>query len=158
MCMDIREVEVRVTGFCAEDAGVEAVMAEHFPDVLACGDNPVTLRYAVPAVGAAAAAAAHFRAMQAHLPGLQALGVARDLVSVTDIARRVGITREGARRWCNTPTFPAPYSHLMSAGMEVWEWAAVVTWLAEHRSIHLPDLPLNAVEAAELEWLLLRPA
>lgn len=61
----------------------------------------------------------------------------RDLVSVTDIADRVGVTREAVRNWSagkrRAGRFPAPVG--TPSGSKVWEWTAVHSWLRDNLGI-----------------------
>jgi hypothetical protein len=76
-----------------------------------------------------------------------------DLVGVSDIAERAGISRERARLWttgARRTDFPLPYSTVGSS--RVWVWSDVHPWLIEN-NIELDGmfdwspLPLNVIEA-----------
>jgi hypothetical protein len=56
---------------------------------------------------------------------------ARDLVNITDIADRVGVTREAVRHWAGgkrrVGEFPRPLD--APGGQKIWEWASVHSWV-----------------------------
>lgn len=54
-----------------------------------------------------------------------------DLVSISDVAGRVGVTREAVRHWANgvrQSNFPIPRG-IVGDGIKVWGWAEVNAWL-----------------------------
>lgn len=58
-----------------------------------------------------------------------------DLVSITSIAQRVGVSRQAARKWVTASAaapFPQPYGVLDGEGrpVRVWRWSDVAAWLA----------------------------
>lgn len=61
----------------------------------------------------------------------------RDLVSVTDIGDRVGVTREAVRNWSagrrGPGGFPMPVGS--PSDYKVWEWSSVHAWLRHHMGI-----------------------
>lgn len=69
--------------------------------------------------------------------GLRATGVACDnMVTLSDIAARAGVSHEAARLWASGQRgpgkFPAP-ALITSGGERVWDWEQVASWLAEYR-------------------------
>lgn len=77
------------------------------------------------------------------VPTASPLHIDSDLVSVADIAERVGMTREAVRNWAagrrRAADFPAPASVVGAANKPtlVWEWAPVSEWL--ERTLGLGD-------------------
>lgn len=76
-----------------------------------------------------------------------------DLVTSSDIANRVGVSREAVRLWANgvRHSFPVQFD-TVGADQRVWRWAEVVEWLAEYKRIDMgEDLPsvreLDAIDA-----------
>jgi len=61
----------------------------------------------------------------------------RDLVSVTDIGDRVGVTREAVRNWSagkrGPGGFPVPVGS--PSDYKVWEWSSVHAWLRHHMGV-----------------------
>lgn len=84
------------------------------------------------------------------------VAVDRDLVSVTDIADRVEVTREAVRHWSagrrRAGRFPAPVG--TPSGSKVWEWSQVHSWLRENLGIWDGlEMPMHE-EYATIEHLL----
>lgn len=83
----------------------------------------------------------------------------RDLVSTTDIADRLGVSREAVRKWVVGERvagqgFPMPVG-TVSHGTRVWEWAAVHEWLVTHKRISVEDTPIPPDVATQFEAQLL---
>lgn len=73
------------------------------------------------------------------VPGLRAVGVACDnMVTLRDIADRIGRTREAVRLWASGERgpggFPAP-ELITTGGEKVWDWEQVAYWLRWHRDV-----------------------
>lgn len=132
------DVGIRVSGIDWDAADVEDVMCEQFPDVLLTGGQPFVLNITVDEADAASAVVEFARKLQAVLP-VKIDGIDRDLVNVTDIATRAGLTREGARKWTQAESFPAPFGSLPASSMAVWAWTDVAAWLLHERSIDLGE-------------------
>lgn len=82
------------------------------------------------------------------VPGLRAVGVTCDnMVTLLDIARRTGRTREAVRLWAagdrGPGGFPAP-EMITTGGERVWDWEWVARWLSEHRG-EIDDTPALGV-------------
>ncbi|MFT3716483.1 MAG: hypothetical protein QM774_11195 [Gordonia sp. (in: high G+C Gram-positive bacteria)] len=133
------EVGLRVSGVDWDDPEVEQVMVEKFSDTYLAGVDPAVLNISVEDSAAVAETVQIARKLLCALPGLKIDGVDRDLVNVSDIAHRVGMTREGARKWTQSDTFPTAFSYLGSSSMSVWTWTEVVLWLRTERSLELDD-------------------
>ncbi|WP_210503344.1 hypothetical protein [Nocardioides xinjiangensis] len=90
--------------------------------------------------------------------GFNVLRVYEDRPNIGEITRRLGNpSREAVRKWTNDPTFPEHRSTQNNDGArgasKVWDWAEVVAWLQEHKSLALDeDLPteqqVTAINAA----------
>lgn len=133
------DVGIRVSGVDWDAADVEEVMGEQFPNVLLTGGQPFVLNVTVDEADAASAVVEFVRKLQAALPKVKIHGIDRDLVNVTDIATRAGLTREGARKWTQAENFPAPFGSLTASSMAVWAWTDVAAWLLHERSIDLEE-------------------
>jgi hypothetical protein len=95
------------------------------------------------------------------VPGLRVTGAGQDeQVTMLDIARRAGRSREAVRLWATGQRgpgdFPAPQWE-SPGGERFWSWPAVAAWISEH--LHIPvdvtpdeirwaDAILNARQAA----------
>ena len=100
-------------------------------------------------------------------PQVVAESVYRDLVSLSDIADRVGVTKEAVRKWTMLTTTPFPHQFsTIGAGQKVWDWIDVYDWLTQVKKFDMEDefLPTRkqviAIDAylaripdcIELEW------
>lgn len=100
-------------------------------------------------------------------PEVVAESVYRDLVSLSDIADRVGVTKEAVRKWTMLTTTPFPHQFsTIGAGQKVWDWIDVYDWLTQVKKFDMEDefLPTRkqviAIDAylaripdcIELEW------
>lgn len=73
------------------------------------------------------------------LPRARPIRLDEDLVSIPDIASRVGVSREAVRNWANGlrhSNFPLPRG-IVGDGIKVWGWSEVSRWL--HNNLHLGD-------------------
>jgi transcriptional regulator with XRE-family HTH domain len=67
-----------------------------------------------------------------------------DLVTTSDIARRVGVSREAVRKWAKETRqpFPTQFDNISDDHQRVWRWVEVVEWLLSAKSIKMDeDLP-----------------
>ena len=68
------------------------------------------------------------------IPGARALKVDPDLVSVSDIAERAGLSRETVRLYAagrRFAGFPAPIG-VVGDNIRIWAWSEVNDWLQDH--------------------------
>jgi hypothetical protein len=87
-------------------------------------------------VGAAVQAA---RQIAHALPQAVVHEVDQDLVGVSDIAHRIGVTREAVRMWVDGKRGPGRFPDVVAAVSEgsrgpvrLWRWAEVAGWLRSH--------------------------
>jgi|GEM_PF-2857800 len=88
--------------------------------------------------------------------GLQALRIDRDLVDSSEIASRLGRSRQNVQQWATgarQEDFPAPAASI--GGKRVWEWADVVQWSNDAGVSELP-LGVHHADATEVDHELLR--
>jgi predicted DNA-binding transcriptional regulator AlpA len=76
-----------------------------------------------------------------------------DLVDLSEIAERVGRSRETVRLWSlgrrGSGEFPLP-SGLLPGSVKVWEWDSINTWLSKHHPTLADDVQLlSRVERAK---------
>jgi hypothetical protein len=100
--------------------------------------------------------------------GAVAMRAHPDLVTTSDIASRVGVSREAVRKWIKGSRKPFPiHFDTVSSDQRVWRWVEVVEWLRDAKAIDMDeDLPsladiahidacLNKVpDATSHAWLL----
>lgn len=130
---------LRVSGIDLDDPTVGRTLATQLPLLLWQGDQTyATATFEVDEQHAVAQTFDVARQLEAITPGVNVLGTDRDLVSTTEIASRVGVSREGARKWTKEPDFPAPHS-VIGSRMAVWTWASVVEWLLASRAIDMDE-------------------
>lgn len=90
------------------------------------------------------------------LPQVKIIGLDRDFVNVSDIAERVGVTRECARLWSLESDFPFAFSRVGKQGQKVWEWCDITSWLSKFKLADLGRDLLHREEIVELENALMR--
>jgi len=86
------------------------------------------------------------------LPRATLVEIDQDLVSTSDIAHRVGVSREAVRLWVDgrrgPGDFPPPAGSPGSS--KVWRWARVAEWLARNYKIDFGDSFLSDKEIAQV--------
>jgi hypothetical protein len=85
---------------------------------------------AVDASSALKAADDLIRAIASAVPSARPLRLDEDLVSISDIAERIGVTREAVRNWANGTRkagFPLPRG-IVGDAIKVWAWSDVDAW------------------------------
>jgi len=155
-------IALRVTGVDLDDDPTFDVISEHLDHLswLEIDGRTVAVTHTDGnPVGAATQAS---RQIAASLAGARVVEVDQDLVGVSDIAKRVGVTREGVRFWVDGKrgpgNFPDPVG---SAGggergsMRLWQWATVNDWL-RHYDLHDDEEMLSAAQMAEVNACLHR--
>ncbi len=76
------------------------------------------------------------------IEGLRAIGVACDnIVTLLDIAERVGKSREAVRLWATGQRGPGGFPHptlVTTGGEKLWDWQQVATWVQASMRFRLP--------------------
>lgn len=130
---------LRVSGIDLEDATVGHTLAAQLPHLLWQGDRTyATATFDIEERNAVTHTLDVARTLEASIPGVEILGTDRDLVSTTEIASRVGVSREGARKWTKEADFPAPFT-IIGGRTAAWPWATVVEWLLSSRGIDMQE-------------------
>lgn len=109
--------------------------------VFADDDNPVT-----EALEAA-------RLLHASVPSARVTRVYEELVSTSDVAYRVGVSREAARKWSMEDDFPIPFASVGGGernSSKIWAWADIVRWLYSSRAIDMDEKFPSARAIAEI--------
>ena len=84
------------------------------------------------------------RKLATKIPAAIAKRVHPDLVTTSDIAQRVGVSREAVRKWVKDTRkpFPTQFDNITAGHQRVWRWAEVADWLLKAKSIDMDeDLP-----------------
>lgn len=146
-----------VEGVSIDDDEAVATLAGSFDGVLSW--NRGLYRLAVSGAGRDSyeAASRLVSRLKAALPGLRVIRLDPELVGVSDIAQRIGHSRQNVQQWVNgernaSRPFPAPEG---CAGRSlVWRWADVNEWL---RPLGLADEAVrpSREEAARIDVMLL---
>ncbi|MEN8582154.1 hypothetical protein ABFP37_05505 [Burkholderia sp. RS01] len=137
------EVTLRVSGIDLDSEATENVLAEQFPDTIwETIDGMITVTAFVERNGAVAEIIDVAHRLEKQLNGLKVVGVHRDLVGISDIALRAGVSREGARKWTMAKDFPVPFDYVGAGSMKIWAWTEIAAWLKFARALDLEeDLP-----------------
>ena len=146
-----------VDGVPTEDDEAVAILTDAFDGVLSW--NRGLYRLAVSGTGRDSyeAASRLVSRLTAALPGLKIVRLDPELVGISDIAQRIGHSRQNVQQWVNgerngSRPFPAPEG---CAGRSlVWRWADVNEWL---RPLGVSDeaVRLSREEAARIDVMLL---
>ena len=135
-------IDLVVAGLDLDDEDTGVLLAEHLSDNGWSTRDGRTLMTVYPAEGADEAAI--FVTVRAAAAGLRsktagrAVRVDLDLVGLSDIARRTGMSRENVRLLSRAErgpgSFPAPVGSTGSDGRlsRLWTWSDVLPWLQEH--------------------------
>jgi len=117
----------------------------------------------VEAASALAAADALVADVRNRVPDARPIRIDPDLVSVADIADRVGVTREAVRNWAKglrrDGGFPAPLGVVGAASKPtyVWGWARVNEWLEANLGLGDGFTYPTPLEEAEINVRLMTP-
>lgn len=146
-----------VDGVSMDDDVAVAILADTFDGVLSWSRG--LHRLAVSGMGRDSyeAASRLVSRLTAALPGLRIVRLDPELVGISDIAQRIGHSRQNVQQWASgernsSRVFPAPEG---CAGRSlVWRWADVNEWL---RPVGLGDEAVrpSREEAARIDVMLL---
>ena len=148
----ITAVTLQVAGVDIQDHARASLLGEHFADLLwASVDGLVTCTVYLDGGDITAQVTQVARAIEHRISGASVIRVHRDLVTQSDIASRVGVSREAVRKWTQRPTaplFPAPFDTVGGVGRpsKVWQWAEVVPWLRDAYDLTVDDDELPDAE------------
>jgi len=107
-------------------------LAEHIDCRLDLAGGRLLLTCYIDAALPALAAHRLLELLDEHAPDLIPLRLDDDLVAASDIAGRLGISRQAVAQFAQPAGgFPSPVGTCASA--RVWRWAEVNEWLREHR-------------------------
>ncbi|GAA1749438.1 hypothetical protein [Nostocoides vanveenii] len=150
----LTEVCLQVEGLNLDDEQTSTVIEQRFADYLwGSVDGLVTVTIYVDSDDVPGDVVEAARAVEHYLPGVNVRRVHRDLVTASDIAGRVGVSREAVRKWTQRDgdaAFPAPYDTVGGDGRpsKVWLWSDVLPWLKNVYGIDMDEnLPDDATVA-----------
>ena len=132
------KILLRVRGVDLDDRATLDALATHLDDLgWESVAGQVTAVLYTDSPDPVAAALDVTQAIEKVLPGATVDSVDEQLVSVGDIADRLGITSEAVRLWAagkrrvGASPFPEPRAHISQGRtlMKIWGWAEVVEWL-----------------------------
>jgi hypothetical protein len=138
------KVMLCVEGVDLDDDETVDLLARHADDLLwhAAGDH-VTATLLTDSADPVAAAVETARLIEDVVPGARVCRVDDQLVTTSDIATALDMSRETVRLWvtgdrrATTRAFPAPRAVLgaenAARAVKVWAWPDVVVWLREQR-------------------------
>ena len=106
-----------------------------------------------------AGAAAKAMAEHLRLSGVSVRSVMPELVTMADIHRRAGVSKQAVSKWANNPKdneFPEPYCFTDSSPL--WQWQLVNEWLRAKGHQHDDwDVPTEGEVAQINKWLATSP-
>ncbi len=131
------------------------LVARALPETVVSEAGGVTIvRATVRAPGPAAAVSHLVESVAKAVPAAVPMRVDQDLVSVSDIARRVGRTRESVRLLVDAKRgpggFPPPVG-VVGDGTRVWPWAIVLGWFDKALGVDLGENAVPPPTAAVLD-------
>lgn len=142
-----------VTGLDVENfEQLTRLYTEEFVIVPADRDGLTTLAVEIDAASCEAA----LMALQQHIlhvPDVEVVRIDEDLVNVSEIALRLGVSREAPRLWAgqsNDVGVPFPVHHTIVGSpakpQRFWRWAEVFAWVATTGRVDVSDhaVPLDA--------------
>ncbi|BCJ65724.1 hypothetical protein [Polymorphospora rubra] len=154
-------IPLRISGVNLDDDVTLELLAENLSDLAWSECDGVTLATLyTPANNPVATALEAARRICHALSDAEVLDVHQDLVSVSDVAFRLGVSREAVRLWVEglrgPGGFPPPAGVIGNGRSKVWPWAAVNEWAHRNYRIGDNEAHLTSQQVAELNAALLR--
>lgn len=156
-------IPLRVSGVDLDDDGTLELLGEQLADLAwSESDGMVLATLSTSAKNPIAAAVEAARRIGRTLPKADVLDVDQELVSASDIAFRLGVSREAVRLWVEGKRGPGNFPpHVGAVGngkYKVWPWAVVHAWVRQNYRIGDGEEHLTAQQVAELNCALLQVA
>ncbi|MFZ1383224.1 MAG: hypothetical protein WAS54_10655 [Scrofimicrobium sp.] len=149
------EIPVVVKGLDLDDEKAEAALIDTLETFLVSeSDSGTVLSFYVDAEDFALEVEEKVVALQAILPGISLVRLAPDLVNASDIARRVGVSREAARKWSKQEGFPLPFGGVGDGKRSAWRWVDVVGWLKDEKGLKMDGELLSPSQMDQLNYFL----
>jgi hypothetical protein len=94
-------------------------------------DRFISVGAGIIAEDAQSAAAVLIANLHEALPAAQPYRVARDLVNTSEIADRIGVSRQTVRNWCTGERLDGSFPPALDVvgDQKIWEWGTVNAWL-----------------------------
>lgn len=147
------EVPLQITGVDLRTHEAQALVNDHLSDYAFAVVSGITTMTVFSDGDVVADTLRAVRCARHH--GITVLRVYEDRVNYAEIARRVGVSSEAARKWARDTTFPEPRtgSDNDRGTAHRWDWAEVLHWLNAHKALDLDEeLPteqqVRAIDAA----------
>lgn len=153
--MDV-EVKLQVSGLDLASQAAAAALGEEFADTLVekLEDTVGYITIFVDEEDVVGTAVRRVNALRAALPAAKIEKVDRDLVGITEIACRVGVSREAVRKWSKQEDFPTPTTVLGGDELRrqyLWAWAEILPWLRIARGLELDENPASVKDLVAIE-------
>lgn len=153
------EIPMVVRGLDVEDPVVEDVLIEELESFLITDSQSLmVLSFFVEGISTVKEAAEILLRLRARFPQAEFLRVNRDLVGLSDIARRVGVSREAVRKWAALESFPLNLAQVSNDKQQVWVWADIVHWLSSAKNFELEESLPTSSQMTEIDFFLLTSA
>lgn len=143
-----------------DDDHVDLLVALDEVLLLADVDGTLEVHLEVEAATSEAALRAAVLLIESTAPGARVTRIDLDLVAASDIAERVGVSRQAVTSWVGTERrglrFPAPVGRV-AGGTRIWGWSQVLPWLQANGHGLDTEATLDHAAIVELNALLQRP-
>lgn len=147
------EIPIRVLDLEIDNEAVEDVLTETLGAFLVTGSEPVCrLSIFVEHGEVVEQAVGLVRELQERLPAATFLDVDRDLVGSSQIAQRIGVSREAVRKWTHLQSFPIGQANLDGQGKQLWAWTQIVDWVEQYRGLDLEEALPTLDEMTAIEF------
>jgi len=156
----------QITGVDIADDDHMDILDEHFPEYVFAQRNGTTTMtvFSEKNTKVVADAIDAIKKVEMLAPEITIERVYLDLVTMPQIADRVGFTREAIRKWTHQDSFPQPLG-ITNSGLrgeaKVWAWAEIVQWMKAHKaycpSLDLPDKEATAAINAHIHMVHHKP-
>lgn len=158
-----KQVVFLVENIDLDDDAIDEARSTVSPALWVERDGVVTVTYTVIGPDVVAEAVKFAMEIESTIPGAAVTGWYADLVSVAQIAQRVGVSAEAVRLWTvagrGPGGFPVPMGRVGGGAKTspVWRWADVAFWLKQSMHFQLDDELPSRHEIALLEAHLTGP-
>lgn len=125
-------IPLRIHGLTMSDDDAAFSLYEQWGAELQLKNEVTILSLVISDPDVVAAVAELIAQITLEFPTIAFDSVDRDLVSLSDIADRIGVTKEAVRKWTHLTTtpFPAQFATI-GTGQKVWDWIDVYDWLVQ---------------------------